>query len=134
MTRITMMSYKTNCVRDNEGVIDSLPNGSYLKVDDKGNIVRLLDINKKDFINREGSYESFEDDFFNDDEEDSAVEGLKSKYSIPSNGFACGAEINTKPQVIVDVDYVADLLQGLEPQELKYISKLCEVLIAEGEF
>lgn len=100
------MSYKTNCVWDSEGGIDSLTNGSYLKVDDKGNIVGLLEINKKDFINREGSCEYFEDDFFNDDEEDS---------------------------LIVDVDYVAGLLQGLEPQELKYISKVCEMLIAEGE-
>ena len=32
-----------------------------------------------------------------------------------------------------DVDYVAEMLQGLEPQELKYISKVCEMLIAEGE-
>ena len=48
-----------------------------------------------------------EDDFFNDDEEGDSL--------------------------IVDVDYVAEMLQGLEPQELKYISKLCEVLIAEGE-
>lgn len=35
--------------------------------------------------------------------------------------------------LIVDVDYVAELLQGLEPQELNYISKVCELLIAEGE-
>lgn len=47
-----------------------------------------------------------EDDFLEDDEEDSLV---------------------------VDVDYVAEMLQGLEPQELKYISKVCEMLIAEGE-
>ena len=46
-------------------------------------------------------------DFFDDDEEDD--------------------------DLIVDVDYVAELLQGLEPQELNYISKVCEVLIAEGE-
>lgn len=97
-----MMSYKTNCVWDSEGGIDSLPNGSYLKVDDKGNIVGLLDINKKDFfIGDDGSYESVEDE--------------------------------SEDSLIVDVDYVADLLQGLEPQELKYISKLCEMLIAEGE-
>lgn len=98
------MSYKTNCVWDSEGGIDSLPNGSYLKVDDKGNIVGLLEINKKDFfINDDSSYESVED------------------------------ELTPEESLIVDVDYVADLLQGLEPQELKYISKVCEMLIAEGE-
>lgn len=125
------MTYKTNCVWDNDSVIDSLPNGSYLKVDDKGNIVGLLDINKKDFfISDDGSYESIEDELTR---EDSAIAGLKSKYSIPCDGFACGGKLNTKPQVTVDVDYVAELLQGLEPQELNYISKVCEVLIAEGE-
>lgn len=100
------------CIWDNDSVIDSLPNGSYLKVDDKGDIIGLLEINKKDFfINDEGSYERFEDDFFEDDFfDDEGEDGL-----------------------IVDVDYVAELLQGLEPQELKYISKVCEVLIAEGE-
>ena len=102
-----MTTYKTNCVWDNDSVIDSLPNGSYLKVDDKGNIVGLLEINKKDFfINDEGSYESVEDDL---------------------------DELPPEDSLIVDVDYVADLLQGLEPQELKYISKVCEMLIAEGE-
>ena len=102
--RGTKRTYKTNCVWDNDSVIDSLPNGSYLKVDDKGNIVGLLYINKKDFfINDEGSYESVED------------------------------ELPQEDSLIVDVDYVADILQGLEPQELKYISKVCEMLIAEGE-
>ena len=101
------MTYKTNCVWDNENVIDNLPNGSYLKVDDKGNIVGLLEINKKDFfISDDGSYESVEDDL---------------------------DELTPEESLIVDVDYVADLLQGLEPQELKYISKVCEMLIAEGE-
>lgn len=102
--RGTKMTYKTNCVWDNDSVIDSLPNGSYLKVDDKGNIVGLLEINKKDFfISDDGSYESVED------------------------------ELPPEDSLIVDVDYVAELLQGLEPQELKYISKVCEMLIAEGE-
>lgn len=95
------------CVWDNNDVIDSLPSGSYLKVDDKGNIVGLLEINKKDFfISDDGNYESVED-------------GLE--------------ELSPEESLIVDVDYVAEMLQGLEPLELKYISKLCEVLIAEGE-
>ena len=34
-------------------------------------------------------------------------------------------------EVYVDVEYIADLLDGLEPVELNYIKKVCDMLIAK---
>lgn len=126
------MSCKGKCSRakDEDDYVDVLSDGTYFKLDQYGDIIGVTSITTQDFFNDDDEDEYFEDE---EEDDDSAVAGLKSRYSIPYDGFACGAEINTKPQVIVDVDYVAELLQGLEPQELKYISKVCEVLIAEGE-
>lgn len=35
-------------------------------------------------------------------------------------------------EVYVDVEYIADLLDGLEPVELNYIKKVCDMLIAKS--
>lgn len=105
------MGCKGKCGRakDEEDYVDVLSDGTYFKLDQYGDIIGVTNITTQDFFDddEDDEVEFLEDDFFNDDEEDDSL--------------------------IVDVDYVAEMLQGLEPQELKYISKLCEVLIAEGE-
>ena len=35
-------------------------------------------------------------------------------------------------EVYVDVEYIANLLDGLEPVELNYIKKVCDMLIAKS--
>ena len=101
------MGCKGNCGRakDEEDYVDVLSDGTYFKLDRYGDIIGVTSITTQDFFDDEDEF--LESDFFDDDEEDD--------------------------DLIVDVDYVAELLQGLEPQELNYISKVCEVLIAEGE-
>ena len=118
-----------------DDIKDKLQDGAYFRLDEYGDIIGVTSVSTEIFYDDDEDY-LFDEDDDDDDEllpEDSAISGLKSKYSVPSVSFASGAKLNTKPQVIVDVDYVADLLQGLESQELKYISKVCEMLIAEGE-
>lgn len=102
------MGCKGNCGRakDEEDYVDVLSDGTYFKLDQYGDIIGVTNITTQDFFDDDED-EFLESDFFDDDEEDG--------------------------DLIVDVDYVAELLQGLEPQELNYISKVCEVLIAEGE-
>ena len=99
------MGCKGNCGRakDEEDYVDVLSDGTYFKLDRYGDIIGVTSITTQDFFDDEDEF--LESDFFDDEEDD----------------------------LIVDVDYVAELLQGLEPQELNYISKVCEVLIAEGE-
>lgn len=133
LPKVTFLDFDSLGISSEDDLPDYLPDeiqdGAYFKLDKNGDIVGITNITTQDFFS-----DIEEDD--DDDElppEDSAISGLKSKYSVPSDSFASGAKLNTKPQVIVDVDYVAELLQGLEPQELKYISKVCEMLIAEGE-
>lgn len=87
-----------------EDYVDVPSDGTYFKLDQYGDIIGITSITTQDFFD--------EDD---GDEEDDLD------------------ELTPEDSLVVDVDYVADLLQGLEPQELKYISKVCEVLIAEGE-
>ena len=101
------MGCKGKCGRakDEDDYVDVLSDGTYFKLDQYGDIIGVTSITTQDFFDDDED-EFLESDFFDDDEED---------------------------DLIVDVDYVADLLQGLEPQELNYISKVCEVLIAEGE-
>lgn len=101
------MGCKGNCGRakDEDDYVDVLSDGTYFKLDQYGDIIGVTSITTQDFFDDEDEF--LESDFFDDDEEDDIL--------------------------VVDVDYVAEVLQGLEPQELKYISKLCEVLIAEGE-
>lgn len=100
------MGCKGKCGRakDEEDYVDVLSDGTYFKLDQYGDIIGVTNITTQDFF---------------DDDED---EFLESDFFDEEDG-----------DLIVDVDYVADLLQGLEPQELNYISKVCEVLIAEGE-
>lgn len=102
------MGCKGNCGRakDEDDYVDVLSDGTYFKLDRYGDIIGVTNITTQDFFDDDEG-EFLESDFFDDDEEDD--------------------------DLIVDVDYVAELLQGLEPQELNYISKVCEVLIAEGE-
>ena len=100
------MGCKGKCGRakDEDDYVDVLSDGTYFKLDQYGDIIGVTNITTQDFF---------------DDDED---EFLESDFFDEEDG-----------DLIVDVDYVADLLQGLEPQELNYISKVCEVLIAEGE-
>ena len=100
------MGCKGNCGRakDEEDYVDVLSDGTYFKLDQYGDIIGVTNITTQDFFDDDED-EFLESDFFDEEDDD----------------------------LIVDVDYVADLLQGLEPQELNYISKVCEVLIAEGE-
>ena len=100
------MGCKGNCGRakDEEDYVDVLSDGAYFKLDRYGDIIGVTSITTQDFFDDDED-EFLESDFFDEEDDD----------------------------LIVDVDYVADLLQGLEPQELNYISKVCEVLIAEGE-
>ena len=141
LPKITFLDFDSLGISSEDDIPDYLPDeiqdGTYFKLDKNGDIVGLTTITTESFCGDDEDCLFDEDDDDDDDDElppeDSAIAGLKSNYSVPSGSFACGAEINTKPQVIVDVDYVAELLQGLEPQELKYISKVCEMLIAEGE-
>mgnify|MGYP006382304779 CR=1 FL=1 len=100
------MGCKGNCGRakDEEDYVDVLSDGTYFKLDRYGDIIGVTSITTQDFFDDDED-EFLESDFFDDEDDD----------------------------LIVDVDYVAELLQGLEPQELNYISKVCEVLIAEGE-
>ena len=105
------MGCKGNCGRakDEDDYVDVLSDGTYFKLDRYGDIIGVTSITTQDFFDDE-------DDFFDDEEEGEGDLDLSLEESL-----------------IVDVDYVAELLQGLEPQELNYISKVCEVLIAEGE-
>lgn len=100
------MGCKGNCGRakDEDDYVDVLSDGTYFKLDQYGDIIGVTNITTQDFFDDDED-EFLESDFFDEEDDD----------------------------LIVDVDYVADLLQGLEPQELNYISKVCEVLIAEGE-
>lgn len=100
------MGCKGKCGRakDEEDYVDVLSDGTYFKLDRYGDIIGVTNIATQDFFDDDED-EFLESDFFDEEDDD----------------------------LIVDVDYVADLLQGLEPQELNYISKVCEVLIAEGE-
>lgn len=99
------MGCKGNCGRakDEDDYVDVLSDGTYFKLDQYGDIIRVTNITTQDFFDDEDEF--LESDFFDEEDDD----------------------------LIVDVDYVAELLQGLEPQELNYISKVCELLIAEGE-
>ena len=99
------MGCKGNCGRakDEDDCVDVLSDGTYFKLDRYGDIIGVTSIATQDFFDDDED-EFLESDFFDDEDDD----------------------------LIVDVDYVAELLQGLEPQELNYISKVCEVLIAEG--
>ena len=108
------MGCKGNCGRakDEDDYVDVLSDGTYFKLDRYGDIIGVTSITTQDFFDDEDEF--LESDFFDDDEEDDL-------------------DLSPEEDLIVDVDYVAEMLQGLEPQELKYISKLCEVLIAEGE-
>ena len=109
------MGCKGNCGRakDEEDYVDVLSDGTYFKLDQYGDIIGVTSITTQDFFDDEED-EFLESDFFGDDEEGDL-------------------DLSSEESLIVDVDYVAELLQGLEPQELNYISKVCEVLIAEGE-
>ena len=109
------MGCKGKCGRakDEEDYVDMLSEGTYFKLDQYGDIIGVTSIKTQDFFDDEED-EFLEGDFFGDDEEDNL-------------------DLSLEEGLIVDVDYVAELLQGLEPQELNYISKVCEVLIAEGE-
>lgn len=100
------MGCKGNCGRakDEDDYVDVLSDGTYFKLDQYGDIVGVTNITTQDFFDNDED-EFLESDFFDEEDDD----------------------------LIVDVDYVAELLQGLEPKELNYISKVCEVLIAEGE-
>ena len=100
------MGCKGNCGRakDEDDYVDVLSDGTYFKLDQYGDIIGVTNITTQDFFDDDED-EFLESDFFDEEDDD----------------------------LIVDVDYVAELLQGLEPQELNYISKVCEVLIAEGE-
>lgn len=100
------MGCKGNCGRakDEDDYVDVLSDGTYFKLDQYGDIIGVTNITTQDFFDDDED-EFLESDFFDEEDDD----------------------------LIVDVDYVAELLQGLEPQELKYISKVCEMLIAEGE-
>lgn len=100
------MGCKGNCGRakDEDDYVDVLSGGTYFKLDQYGDIIGVTNITTQDFFDDDED-ELLESDFFDEEDDD----------------------------LIVDVDYIADLLQGLEPQELNYISKVCEVLIAEGE-
>lgn len=99
------MGCKGNCGRakDEDDYVDVLSDGTYFKLDQYGDIIGVTNITTQDFFDDEDEF--LESDFFDEEDDD----------------------------LIVDVDYVAELLQGLEPQELNYISKVCELLIAEGE-
>ena len=100
------MGCKGNCGRakDEDDYVDVLSDGTYFKLDRYGDIIGVTSITTQDFFDDDED-EFLESDFFDEEDDD----------------------------LIVDVDYVAELLQGLEPQELNYISKVCEMLIAEGE-
>lgn len=100
------MGCKGNCGRakDEDDYVDVLSDGTYFKLDQYGDIIGVTNITTQDFFDDDED-EFLESDFFDEEDDD----------------------------LIVDVDYVAELLQGLEPQELNYISKVCELLIAEGE-
>ena len=100
------MGCKGNCGRakDEDDYVDVLSDGTYFKLDQYGDIIGVTNITTQDFFDDDED-EFLESDFFDEEDDD----------------------------LIVDVDYVAELLQGLEPQELNYISKVCEMLIAEGE-
>lgn len=91
-----------------DDIKDKLQDGTYFKLDQYGDIIGVTSIKTHDFFDDE-------DDFFDDEEDEGDL------------------DLSPEEGLIVDVDYVAELLQGLEPKELKYISKVCEVLIAEGE-
>lgn len=108
------MGCKGKCGRakDEEDYVDVLSDGTYFKLDRYGDIIGVTSITTQDFFDDEDEF--LESDFFDDDEEGDL-------------------DLSLEEDLIVDVDYVAELLQGLEPQELNYISKVCEVLIAEGE-
>lgn len=113
------MGCKGKCGRakDEDDYVDVLSDGTYFKLDRYGDIVGVTSIKTQDFFDDEDEFlesDILESDFFGDDEEDDL-------------------DLSLDESLIVDVDYVAELLQGLEPQELNYISKVCEVLIAEGE-
>lgn len=112
------MGCKGNCGRakDEDDYVDVLSDGTYFKLDQYGDIIGVTNITTQDFFDDEDEF--LESDFFDDDED----EFLESDFFDEEDD-----------DLIVDVDYVAELLQGLEPQELNYISKVCEVLIAEGE-
>ena len=100
------MGCKGNCGRakDEDDYVDVLSDGTYFKLDQYGDIIGVTNITTQDFFDDDED-EFLERDFFDEEDDD----------------------------LIVDVDYVADLLQGLKPQDLNYISKVCELLIAEGE-
>lgn len=108
------MGCKGKCGRakDEDDYVDMLSEGTYFKLDQYGDIIGVTSIKTHDFFDDDDEF--LESDFFDDDEEDDL-------------------DLSPEEGLIVDVDYVAELLQGLEPQELNYISKVCEVLIAEGE-
>lgn len=114
------MGCKGNCGRakDEDDYVDVLSDGTYFKLDQYGDIIGVTNITTQDFFDDDEDefFESdiLESDFFGDDEEDDL-------------------DLSLEENLIVDVDYVAELLQGLEPQELNYISKVCEMLIAEGD-
>lgn len=108
------MGCKGKCGRAKD--VDVLSDGTYFKLDQYGDIIGVTSITTQDFF---------------DDDEDEFFEGdILESYILESDFFGDDEEDD---DLIVDVDYVAELLQGLEPQELNYISKVCEVLIAEGE-
>ena len=109
------MGCKGKCGRakDEDDYVDVLSDGTYFKLDQYGDIIGVTSITTQDFFDDDED-EFLESDFFGDDEEGDL-------------------DLSSEESLIVDVDYVAELLQGLEPQELNYISKVCEVLIAEGE-
>ena len=105
------MSCKGNCGKDKDNYVDVLSDGTYFKLDQYGDIIGVTSITTQDF--------------FDDDDDDEGDEG--------GEGDEGDLDLSLEESLIIDVDYVAELLQGLEPQELKYISKVCEMLIAEGE-
>ena len=116
------MGCKGKCGRakDEDDYVDMLSEGTYFKLYQYGDIIGVTSIKTHDFFDDEEDEflesDILESDFFDDEEEDEGDLDLSLEESL-----------------IVDVDYVAEMLQGLEPQELKYISKVCEMLIAEGE-
>lgn len=119
------MGCKGDCGRakDEDDYVDVLSDGTYFKLDQYGDIIGVTNITTQDFF---------------DDDEDEFFEGdILESYILESDFFGDDEEddldLSLEENSIVDVDYVAELLQGLEPQELNYISKVCELLIAEGE-